>query len=102
MGMMREYHGPQNVFQPGVHVGLYNMRPNLARGFNIVVRKEQSHEIPTSHLGLSCLEKEQKACALEFAGQTVRSIITELSDQTKLSSEVQTFRLPFPHLATKS
>ena len=48
MGMMREYHRPQNVFQPRVHVGLCNMRPNLARGFNIVVRKEQSHAIPTS------------------------------------------------------
>jgi len=105
MGMMREYHGPQNVFQPGVHVGLCNMRPNLERGFHIVVRKEQSHAIPTSPLGLSCLEKEQKACALEFTGQTVRSIITELSNQadnTKLSSEVHTFRLPFPHLATKA
>jgi hypothetical protein len=97
LGMMREYRGPQTVFQPGVHVAFCDMRPNLARGFNIVVKKEQSHAIPSSELSLWSLDKEQKACCVELSGQTVRSIVTELSSQgaKTLNPEVQTFRSSF-------
>ena len=97
LGLMRQYRGPQTVFQPGVHVGFCDMRPNLARGFNIVVKKEQSHAIPSSELNLSSLDTEQKGCVAEAAGQTVRSIVSELSGDTdmKRSAKVQLFRSPF-------
>ena len=94
LGLMREYRGPQPVFKPGVYVGFCDMRPNLARGFNIVVKRGQSHAIPGSPLDLSSLDDEQKASVVDFAGQPVSSIITELSAGTdvKSSAKVELFR----------
>lgn len=92
--LMREYHGPQTVFKRGVQVGFCDIRPNLARGFNVVVKKGQSHAIPASALDLSSLDEEQKAAVVGFAGQTVSSIVTDLSCETdvKSSAKVELFR----------
>lgn len=94
LGMMREYQGPRNGFTAGVHVGFCDMRPNMMRGFNIVVRKDQSHAIPSSELNLTSLDADQKAHVLELAGQTVRSVMTALSKQSDItySPDIQTLR----------
>jgi hypothetical protein len=83
LSLMGEYHGPQIGFKAGVHVGFCDMRPNLTRGFNIIVRKHQSHAIPANELALTSLDTEQKAHLLDFAGQTVGSVVTALSQQSE-------------------
>ena len=94
LSMMREYQGPRDGFTAGVHVGFCDMRPNLTRGFNIVVQRDQSHAIPSTELNLTSLDAEQKAHVLEFVGQTVRSVMTGLSKQSDViySPEIQTLR----------
>jgi hypothetical protein len=90
---MSEYYGPQSTFSPGVHIGFFGMRPNVQKGFNVVVRQGLSHSIPSLQLPVPHLNEMQKKFVLSFAGKTVDEILRELRvPPNGLDYEMQSFR----------
>jgi hypothetical protein len=96
LGKMVGYHGSQNTFRPGVHIGFFGMRPNIQRGFNVVVNERQTHSIPSLQLPIASLDDQQKAFVMSFSGKSVEEILTELRiPQTpRMDYDLQTFRYP--------
>ena len=91
---MLEHYGPQSTFRPGVHVGFFGMRPNVQRGFNVVVYEKQTHTIPSTQLPLQSLDDYQKAFVLSFSGKRVEDILKELrfSHTPRMDYDMQTFK----------
>lgn len=91
---MVTYYGPQNTFRPGVHIGFFGMKPNVQRGFNVMVNEKQTHSIPAMQLPLSSLDDYQKAFILSFSGKRVEDILKELRiPQTpRMDFDMQTFK----------
>jgi len=95
---MRNYTGPQCGFPPGVHIGFFGMRPNVQKGFNVVVREDESHVIPSLQLPISYLNDEQREFVMSFAGKSVAEILMELrgAQPHKLDYDMQAFRYISP------
>jgi hypothetical protein len=96
---MADYYGPQSPFPSGVHIGFIGMRPELQRGFKIMVREKQFHVIPSIQLPVASLDATQMAFVMEFAGKTVNNILQELrfppTPQTiRMDYDLQSFRFP--------
>lgn len=91
---MRYYYGPENSFPSGVHIGFLGMRPNVQKGFNVVVREDRSHVIPSLQLPVRQLSEEHKEFVISFAGKTVTEILNELRSlpPTKSDYDMQAFR----------
>jgi len=91
---MRDYYGPQSAFSSGVHIGFFGMRPNVQKGFNVVVRDDQSHVIPSLQLPITHLTEEQKDFMMSFAGKSVEEILNELRvpQAHKLDYDMLAFR----------
>ncbi len=93
LGKMVGYYGPQSTFRPGVHLGFFGMRPNVQRGFNVVVNEKQTHSIPSLQLPIASLDDQQRAFVMSFAGKSVEEILKELRiPQTRMDYDLQTFR----------
>jgi len=91
---MHDYYGPQSAFKPGVHIGFFGMRPNIQRGFNVVVKENQTHEIPSTPLPVKCLDAAQDEFVMQYIGKNVDTIIKELRAPEDFSPDfdMQTFR----------
>jgi len=93
MKNMSEYYGPLSMFQPGVHIGFFGMRPNVRKGFNVIVQKGLSYSIPSLQLPVTQLNEAQKSFVLSFAGMSVVEILQELrAPPTGLDSDMRSFR----------
>jgi hypothetical protein len=102
MKNMSEYYGPHSMFQPGVHIGFFGMRPNMQKGFNVIVRKDLSYSIPSLQLPVAQLNAAQKRFVLSFAGMSVVEILRKLrAPPTGLDYEIRSFRyFPAVHILT--
>lgn len=94
---MSRYNGPSDTFEPGVHLAFFGMRPNVRKGFNVMVPENRSHVIPSMQLPVDVLDDEQKPFVMSFVGKTVDQVLQELRvPQThqvhKLNYDMQTFR----------
>ena len=56
---MRDQSEKERLFEPGVHLGCFALRPILHRGFDVLVRKDAGNMMPTSRLTMSKLEQWQ-------------------------------------------
>lgn len=56
---MRDQSEKECLFEPGVHLGCFALRPILHRGFDVLVRKDAGNMMPTSRLTMSKLEQWQ-------------------------------------------
>jgi hypothetical protein len=98
LGKMSNYYGPTGTFEPGVNIAFFGMRPNVVqKGFNVIVRENRSHVIPSMQLGVDVLDDEQRLFVMNFVGKTVDQVLQELRvPQTpqvhKLNYDMQTFR----------
>lgn len=91
---MVRYYGCQSTFRPGVHIGFFGMRPNVQRGFNVMVNEKQTNSIPALQLPLSSLDDYQKAFVLSFSGKRVEDILKELRlpHTPRMDYDMQTFK----------
>lgn len=97
LGKMRRYNGPSDTFEPGVHLAFFGMRPNVLKGFNVVVPENRPHVIPSMQLPVNVLDDEQKPFVMSFGGRTVDQVLQELrlpqtSPAHRLNYDMQTFR----------
>ena len=101
LAKMSKYYGPADTFEPGVHLAFFGMRPKVVqKGFNVIVRENLSHVIPSMQLGVDVLDDEQKPFVMSFVGRTVDQVLQELrAPQThKLNYDMQTFRYNIPNM----
>jgi hypothetical protein len=91
---MNDYYGPQYTFAPGVHVGFFGMRPNVQKGFNVVVKENQSYSIPSSQLPFDSLTPAQEEFLMQYVGKGVETILKELRAPQPVSPDfdMQRFR----------
>ena len=97
LGKMGRYTGPSDTFHPGVHLAFFGMRPNVRKGFNVMVSENRSHVIPSMQLPVDVLDDEQKPFVMSFVGKTVDQVLQEMRvPQTpqahRLNYDMQTFR----------
>lgn len=94
LGKMVGYRGSQNTFPPGVHIGFFGMRPNVQRGFNVIVNERQTQTIPSLQLPMSSLDEFQKAYVFSFSGKRVEDILKELRlpHTPRMDYDMKTFR----------
>jgi hypothetical protein len=96
LGRMRGYHGPQHAFKPGVHIGFFGMRPNVQKGFNVVVREDSTHVIPSVQLPIKSVDAAQLAkqeFIMQYMGKGVNTILKELrAPATSIDLDIEPFR----------
>lgn len=68
---MRDQSENERLFEPGVHLGCFALRPTLHRGFDVLVRKDAGNMMPTSRLTMSKLEQWQIEVLLRMDNWTV-------------------------------
>ena len=99
LSRMSSYTGAQRVFTPGVHLAFFGMRPNVRKGFNVVVNENASHTIPSTQLLQTELDASQHEFIHRYMGKTVDEILRELrapENETQLDYEIKSFRYRCP------
>jgi len=95
LSRMSLYTGSQRVFAPGVHLAFFGMRPNVSKGFNVVVRENASHTIPSMQLLETELDASQHEFIQKYMGKTVDEILRELrapENETQPDYDIKSFR----------
>ena len=86
---MRDQSENERLFEPGVHLGCFALRPILHRGFDVLVRKDAGNMVPTSRLTMSKLEQWQIEVLQRMDNWTVATCCEKLRGGSLFSDPKQ-------------
>ena len=91
---MREYASNEQALEPGIHLALFALRPLLSRGFDVLVRKDAQHLLPSVHLSSANLEPMHLNILTQLDGLTVTACKERLRHRSSFPDEYDfVFRL---------
>lgn len=72
---MKEYSLESHILEPGVHFACFSIRASVNGGFDVLVRKDASNQLPTMQLPLEKLETWQLEYLSGFDGNSVATCL---------------------------
>ena len=78
LNSMQEYSSSENLMARGVHIAAFVLRPTMRKGFDVLVPKEKSNQLPLSTLPIQELNARQCEIIKDVDGLTVNQVLKRL------------------------
>lgn len=79
LNSMQDYSSTENLMTRGVHITACVLRPTMRKGFDVLVPKEKSNQLPLSTLPIQDLNARQYEILKDIDGLTVNQILKWLN-----------------------
>ena len=88
---MRGIAGKEMLFEAGVHLACFAVRPIFRKGFDVLVRKDAKNLLPTARLPISKLSMPQFNFLRQFDGLTAAACLAKLRRRSTPTSREEDF-----------
>ncbi|KAH7141767.1 hypothetical protein EDB81DRAFT_797583 [Dactylonectria macrodidyma] len=86
---MSTYTTEQNQILPGVHLGFFAVRARVSSGFEVLVRKDARHLLPSVALPTKALDKWHVQFLRRFENMSVSKVLRSLKEEASLQRSTQ-------------
>lgn len=86
---MSTYTTEQNQMLPGVHLGFFAVRARVSSGFEVLVRKDARHLLPSMTLPIKALDKWHVQFLRRFENMSVSKVLQGLKEEASLQRRAQ-------------